>query len=58
MPKPDNHFAELPDESGSDSVRVIRDIKRWFAELDQFNDEPFMLGGRRQPEMPPIRSEP
>jgi antitoxin VapB len=27
---------------------IIADTSRWFAELDRFNDEPFMPGGRRQ----------
>lgn len=55
MPKPDNHFVPLPDESGSDSIRVIRDLTRWFARLERFNSEPFMPAGRNQPVTPENR---
>jgi antitoxin VapB len=28
------------------------DVKKWFAELDQLNQEPFMPEGRKQPKTP------
>jgi antitoxin VapB len=28
------------------------DVKKWFAELDRLNQEPFMPEGRKQPKMP------
>jgi antitoxin VapB len=31
---------------------LIPDAKRWFQELDQFNSEPFLQRGRRQPSTP------
>jgi len=31
---------------------VIPDTTRWFEELDQFNSEPFLPRGRRQPVTP------
>jgi antitoxin VapB len=31
---------------------LIPDTTRWFEELDQFNAEPFMTRGRRQPVTP------
>ncbi len=31
---------------------VISDVRRWFAELDRLNVEPFMKKGRRQPRTP------
>ena len=31
---------------------LIPDTGRWFEELDQFNSEPFMPRGRRQPAAP------
>lgn len=32
---------------------VLSDIDEWFADLDQFADEPFMPDGRNQPDAPP-----
>jgi len=31
---------------------MFTDIGEWFAELDQYDQEPFMAGGRRQPPTP------
>ncbi len=31
------------------------DVKAWFARIDEYLDEPFMLDGRQQPRMPPQR---
>lgn len=31
---------------------LIPDAGRWFAQLDQFRSEPFMVRGRRQPSTP------
>jgi len=31
---------------------IIPDTTRWFEELDQFNSEPFLPRGRRQPVTP------
>jgi antitoxin VapB len=31
---------------------MITDVRRWFAELDRLNVEPFMKNGRRQPRTP------
>jgi len=31
---------------------MFTDIGEWFAELDQYDEEPFMAGGRRQPPTP------
>jgi antitoxin VapB len=31
---------------------LIADATRWFEQLDQFNSEPFMTRGRRQPVTP------
>jgi hypothetical protein len=30
-------------------------VKAWFAKIDEYLDEPFMVGGRQQPPMPPPR---
>jgi hypothetical protein len=29
------------------------DVKAWFAKIDEYLDEPFMVDGRQQPPMPP-----
>ena len=31
---------------------MIFDVKAWFAELDRYQDLPFMEDGRKQPKMP------
>jgi antitoxin VapB len=31
------------------------DVKAWFAKMDEYLDEPFMLDGRQQPSMPSRR---
>ena len=31
---------------------MFADVSQWFAELDRFNDEPFMSKGRNQPPTP------
>jgi antitoxin VapB len=31
------------------------DVKAWFAKIDEYLDEPFMVDGRQQPPMPPQR---
>ena len=31
------------------------DVQAWFDKLDEYVDEPFMAGGRKQPPMPPSR---
>ena len=31
---------------------VISDVRKWFAELDRLNTEPFFVGGRNQPKAP------
>jgi antitoxin VapB len=31
---------------------VISDVRKWFAELDQLNTEPFFAGDRNQPKAP------
>jgi len=31
---------------------LITDARKWFAELDRLNPDPFMKGGRRQPLAP------
>jgi antitoxin VapB len=31
---------------------MIPDVRKWFAELDRLNGEPFMKEGRRQPAAP------
>jgi antitoxin VapB len=31
------------------------DVKAWFAKIDEYLDEPFMVDGRQQPPMPPGR---
>jgi antitoxin VapB len=56
-------------QSEEDEVRVRRigrgvllepidtpfDVKAWFAKIDEYLDEPFMLDGCQQPPMPPQR---
>jgi antitoxin VapB len=34
---------------------VIQDTKEWFRKLDEFNSEPFMPEGRKQPKTPKRR---
>jgi antitoxin VapB len=36
-------------------IDVPYDVKAWFAKLDEYLDEPFMVDGRQQPPMPPQR---
>ncbi len=36
-------------------IDVPYDVKAWFAKIDEYLDEPFMVGGRQQPDMPPHR---
>ena len=36
-------------------IGVPFDVKAWFAEIDEYLDEPFMPEGRQQPSMPPVR---
>jgi antitoxin VapB len=36
-------------------IDVPYDVKAWFAKIDEYLDEPFMVDGRRQPPMPPQR---
>jgi antitoxin VapB len=31
------------------------DVEAWFAKIDEYRDEPFMIDGRQQPAMPPER---
>ena len=31
---------------------VVSSVDDWFAELDRYTDEPFMVGGREQPAVP------
>ena len=31
------------------------DVDAWFAKIDEYLDEPFMVDGRQQPAMPPQR---
>jgi antitoxin VapB len=31
---------------------MFTDLREWFAELDQYDEEPFMAEGRRQPAAP------
>lgn len=31
---------------------LITDVRQWFAEMDRFNSEPFMVEGRNQPVTP------
>jgi antitoxin VapB len=31
------------------------DVEAWFAKIDEYLDEPFMIDGRQQPAMPPER---
>jgi Fe-S-cluster formation regulator IscX/YfhJ len=31
---------------------MFTDLEEWFAELDQYDEEPFMAEGRRQPATP------
>jgi antitoxin VapB len=31
------------------------DVKAWFAKIDEYLDEPFMVHGRQQPALPPRR---
>ncbi|MBV8166778.1 MAG: AbrB/MazE/SpoVT family DNA-binding domain-containing protein [Alphaproteobacteria bacterium] len=35
---------------------IVTDLDAWFAELDRFADIPFMEDGRRQPQMPKLKS--
>jgi antitoxin VapB len=32
------------------------DLAAWFAKIDEYLDEPFMIEGRQQPAMPPERT--
>ena len=34
-------------------VETPFDVKAWFARIDEYLDEPFMVEGRQQPPMPP-----
>ncbi len=34
---------------------IIQDAKEWFRKLDEFNSEPFMPEGRKQPKTPKRR---
>jgi antitoxin VapB len=34
---------------------IIEDTKKWFRKLDEFNSEPFMPEGRKQPKTPKRR---
>ena len=34
---------------------IIQDTKEWFRKLDEFNSEPFMPEGRKQPKTPKRR---
>ena len=34
-------------------IDVPYDVKAWFAKIDDYLDEPFMIEGRRRPPMPP-----
>jgi antitoxin VapB len=34
---------------------IIQDTKEWFRKLDEFNSEPFMSEGRKQPKTPKRR---
>jgi len=36
---------------------LATNARAWFRELDRWNAEPFMLGGRRQPRLPSLESE-
>jgi antitoxin VapB len=36
-------------------IDVPYDVKAWFAKIDEYLDEPFMVDGRQQPPMPPQR---
>jgi antitoxin VapB len=36
-------------------IDVPYDVKAWFAKIDEYLDEPFMVDGRQQPLMPPQR---
>jgi antitoxin VapB len=33
-------------------IDVPYDVKAWFAKIDEYLDEPFMIEGRQQPPMP------
>jgi antitoxin VapB len=34
-------------------IDVPYDVKAWFAKIDEYLDEPFIVDGRQQPPMPP-----
>jgi antitoxin VapB len=36
-------------------IETPYDVKAWFAKIDEYLDEPFMIDGRQQPPMPPQR---
>ena len=36
-------------------IDVPYDVKAWFARIDEYLDEPFMVDGRQQPPMPSLR---
>jgi antitoxin VapB len=36
-------------------IDVPYDVKAWFAKIDEYLDEPFMVDGRQQPPMPSQR---
>ena len=36
-------------------IDVPYDVQAWFAKIDEYLDEPFMVDGRQQPALPPPR---